>query len=265
MVKSKMRFSAIQGPISSALTIAEMEARKIRHDSTEMWARSVQPVLWLLIFGEVFNGIRAGLAPAGFSYLQYIAPGVLAQSVLFISIFYGITVVWERDVGLLTKLMSTPSPRTSIIVGKALASGVRGIFQAVVIFALALVLSVNLVLSPQNIIGTLIVTVLFAMCFSSLSMFIASILRTRERMMGIGQAITMPLFFASSAIYPISLMPQWLQYFALGNPLTYVVDALRALLLPNYVANLPLDIVALLLSTTLFIALASIFIRRLIE
>ncbi|MGI0085743.1 MAG: ABC transporter permease, partial [Nitrososphaerales archaeon] len=205
-----MHTTSIQDSITSVLTIAEMEARKIRHDSTELWARSIQPALWLLIFGEVFNGIRTGLAPSGFSYLQYIAPGVLAQSVLFISIFYGITVVWERDVGLLTKLMSTPSPRTSIIVGKALASGVRGIFQAIVIFALALILGVSLDLTPLNIIGVFVVTIIFAMCFSSLSMFIASLLRTRERMMGIGQAITMPLFFASSAIYPIYLMPQWL-------------------------------------------------------
>lgn len=257
--------STVRASITSALTIAEMEARKIRHDSTELWARAVQPALWLLIFGEVFNGIRAGLAPSGFSYLQYIAPGVLAQSVLFISIFYGITVVWERDVGLLTKLMSTPSPRYSIVVGKALASGVRGIFQAVVIFALALILGVRLELTPLNIFGTVAVTILFAMCFSSFSMFIASLLRTRERMMGIGQAITMPLFFASSAIYPISLMPQWLQFISRGNPLTYVVDALRALLLPGYVADLPLDIAALLVSTLIFVALATFFIKRLIE
>ena len=124
----------LQNSLESAFTIAEMEARKIRHDSTELWSRAVQPALWLLIFGEVFSGIRAGLAPAGYTYLQYIAPGILAQSVLFIAIFYGITVVWERDVGLLTKLMSTPSPRFSIILGKTLASGVRGMFQAVVIF-----------------------------------------------------------------------------------------------------------------------------------
>ena len=105
-----------------------MEARKIRHDSTELMMRTVQPALWLLVFGEVFNTI-GGLAPGGFSYMQYIAPGVLAQSVLFVAIFYGITIVWERDVGLLTKLLSTPSPRTSVVVGKALAAGVRGIFR----------------------------------------------------------------------------------------------------------------------------------------
>ena len=259
--------SSIEGSISSAFAIAEMEARKIRHDSTELWARSIQPALWLLIFGEVFNGIRANLAPPGLTYLQYLSPGVLAQSILFIAIFYGITVVWERDVGLLTKLMSTPSPRTSIIVGKALASGVRGVFQAVVVIALALILGINLTLNAFSILGVFLICILFAMCFSSLSMFIASLLKTRERMMGIGQAITMPLFFASSAIYPLSIMPRWLQVIARGNPLTYVVDALRTILDPNFVSIFPfyLDIIALLVSTTVFICLASISIKRLIE
>jgi ABC-2 type transport system permease protein len=255
----------LQNSLESAFTIAEMEARKIRHDSTELWSRAVQPALWLLIFGEVFSGIRAGLAPAGYTYLQYIAPGILAQSVLFISIFYGITVVWERDVGLLTKLMSTPSPRFSIILGKTLASGVRGVFQAVVIFALALILRVNVIITPVSIIGTFLVTVLFAMCFSSLSMFIASLLKTRDRMMGIGQAITIPFFFASSAIYPLALMPPWLRAFALINPLTYVVDALRAFILPGFVTNLALDIGFLLFATVLFMTLASVAIKRLIE
>ena len=84
-------------------------------------------------------------------------------------------------------------------------------------------------------------------------------------MMGIGQAITIPLFFASSAIYPLSLMPEWLRVFALGNPLTYVVDALRAIILPGYAANLLLDLAALLTATALFMTLASLAIKRLIE
>ena len=255
---------SIQRSLTSAFTIAEMEARKIRHDSTELWMRTVQPALWLLIFGEVFNAIR-GLAPGGFSYMQYIAPGVLAQSVLFVAIFYGINIVWERDMGLLTKLLSTPSSRTSVVVGKALAAGVRGIFMGVMLFALALIIGVNLRFDPLDIAGVFAVVVLFAMCFSCLSMTLASFLKTRDRMMGIGQVITMPLFFASNAIYPLSLMPVWLQRVAEYNPLSYVVDALRAMLLTGDYSGLPLDILVLLVSTTLFIACASILLKRLIE
>ena len=256
--------SSLQRSISSAFTIAEMEARKLRHDSTELWMRTVQPALWLLIFGEVFNAIR-GLAPGGFTYIQYIAPGVLAQSVLFIAIFYGITIVWERDVGLLTKLLSTPSPRISVVVGKALAAGVRGIFQGIMIFALALIIGVNLRFDPLDIAGVLLVSVLFAMCFASLSMTLASFLKTRDRMMGIGQVITMPLFFASNAIYPISLMPGWLQTISVYNPLSYVVDAMRAMLLTGDYSGLPVDIIVLLGFTTVFILSSSVLLKRLIE
>jgi ABC-2 type transport system permease protein len=251
-------------PILSVLTVAEMEARKIRHDSTELWTRAVQPALWLLVFGVTFNRLQ-GLSLGGFSYIQYVSPGVLAQSVLFVAIFYGITIVWERDMGLLTKLLSTPSPRFSIVAGKALAAGVRGIFQAIIIFALALIINVKLRLDPLDIAGVFVVIVLFAMCFSSLSMVLASILKTRDRMMGIGQAITMPLSFSSSAIYPASLMPSWLQAISTYNPLSYVVDAMRAMLLTGNYGNLPVDIGALLLSTGVLLTAASIVLRRLIE
>ena len=256
--------SSLHRSISSAFTIAEMEARKIRHDSTELWMRTVQPALWLLIFGEVFNTIR-GLAPGGYSYMQYIAPGVLAQSVLFVAIFYGINIVWERDVGLLTKLLSTPSSRLSVVVGKALAAGVRGIFMGVMLFGLALIIGVNVRFDPLDVAGVFFVVVLFAMCFASLSMTLASFLKTRDRMMGIGQVITMPLFFASNAIYPITLMPPWLQSVSRYNPLSYVVDAMRSMLLTGDYSGLPLDIAVLLLSTVVFVSCASTLLRRLIE
>lgn len=248
----------------SALTIVEMEIRKIRHDSTELWTRAVQPALWLLIFGEVFNGVRE-LSSPGFNYIQFITPGVLAQSVLFIAIFYGITLVWERDVGLLTKLLSTPSPRSSIVVGKALAAGVRGMFQVIMIFSLALVIGVNLRHDFLDIAGVFLVTILLAMCFSSLSMCLASFFKTRDRIMGIGQMITMPLFFASNAIYPISMMPPWLQFVSKINPLTYVVDALRTMLLTGNYTNLPTDIAMLLFSTLMLVSFASTLVKRLLE
>ena len=254
----------LQEWVGSVFTIADMEARKIHHDSTELWTRLVQPALWLLIFGEVLNSIR-GLSSGGLSYIEFITPGVLAQSVLFVAIFYGINIVWEKDVGVLTKLLSTPSPYSSIVVGKALAAGIRGVFQAIMIFGLALVIGVNERLDPLDVAGVFIAIVVFAMCFSSLSMFLASFLKTRDRMMGIGQLITMPLFFASNAIYPLSIMPKWLQYIAAVNPVSYTVDAMRAMLLTGDYSNMGVDVIAISVSTVLFISLASLEIRRLLE
>jgi ABC-2 type transport system permease protein len=249
--------------VSSVLTLTEFELRKLRHDSSQIWLRSVQPALWLLVFGEVFTKIRA--IPTGeVSYLQFMTPGVLAQSVMFVAIFYGITVVWERDLGLLNKLLSTPAPRSTIVLGKALSAGVRGIFQAVAVLILALIIRVKILLNPLSVLGVFMIIILFGMCFASLSMSLAPLFRTRERMMGIGQAITMPLFFASNAIYPLSLMPGWLKAIAAINPLSYVVDAMRCLLITGDLSNLPLDILAIAIATIALIVLASLSFRRII-
>lgn len=250
--------------VSSVLTITEIELRKLRHDTSQIWLRSIQPALWLLVFGVVFSKIRA-IPTGGISYLQFMTPGVLAQSVMFVAIFYGISVVWERDLGLLNKLLSTPTPRSAIVLGKALSAGVRGIFQAVAVLALALIMRIDLSLSPLDLLGEFIVIILFGMCFASLSMCLAPIFRTRERMMGIGQAITMPLFFASNAIYPISMMPGWLKAIATVNPLSYVVDAMRALLVTGDLTHLPLDMFVITLATAVFVALASLSFRRILS
>jgi ABC-2 type transport system permease protein len=250
--------------IFSAFTLAEFELRKVRHDTSQIWLRSVQPALWLLVFGTVFSQIR-GITTGPFSYLQFMTPGVLAQSVMFVAIFYGITVVWERDLGILNKLLSTPAPRSAIVLGKALSAGVRGIFQAIAVLALALIIQVHLSLNILTVLGVFAIVILFGMCFSSLSMSLAPVFHTRERMMGIGQAITMPLFFASNAIYPLSLMPGWLKAIAIVNPLSYVVDAMRALLVTGDFSSLPQDIFALVITTAALVTLASLSFRKILS
>ena len=108
------------------MTLSLVELAKIRHDRTELYTRAIQPALWLLIFGETFTRIHA--IPTGkLPYLDYLAPGIMAQSALFIAIFYGIMIIWERDFGILTKLMATPTPRAALVTGKAFAASVRAI------------------------------------------------------------------------------------------------------------------------------------------
>jgi ABC-2 type transport system permease protein len=250
--------------ITNVFTITEFELRKVFHDVSQVFIRGVQPVLWLVVFGEVMAKVRV-LPTTSYSYLQFLTPGVLAQSVIFMAIFFGINLVWERDLGLLHKLLATPVPRYSIIIGKAFSGGVRSVFQAILIFILALIIRVHLNLNPANVLGVMLVVVLSGMCFSSLSISLASLLKTRERMMGIGQVITMPLFFASSAIYPVDLMPAWLKIVSRGNPLTYVVDALRALLVTGDYSRLPIDLGVVVLSVVILTGLAVLAFRRILE
>jgi ABC-2 type transport system permease protein len=254
--------AALRRLASRMVTLCWVELRKIRHDRTELYTRAIQPALWLLIFGETFTKIHAIPTPGGIPYLAYLAPGILAQSALFIAIFYGIQIIWERDAGVLTKLMVTPTPRAALITGKAFAAGVRSIVQATVIVILAAILGVALTDNPLKLLGTAAIVVLGSAFFSCLSMTIAGLALSRDRLMGIGQAITMPLFFSSNALYPERLMPGWLQAVSKVNPLSYEVDALRGLLIGTQ-AHLGLDAVVLVAATVAGVTASSLLLPRL--
>ena len=248
--------------LSRVVTLCWVEMRKIRHDRTELYTRAIQPALWLLIYGEVFTRVHAIPTPAGISYLAYLAPGIMAQSALFIAIFYGIQIIWERDAGVLTKLMVTPTPRSALITGKAFASGVRSLIQGLVVLVIAAILGVSFTDNPLKLVAALIILAVGSAFFSCLSMTLAGIVVARDRLMGIGQAITMPLFFSSSALYPAKIMPGWLQVISKVNPLTYEVDALRGLLIGT-TTTMWLDVVVLIGATIVSITCAALLLPRL--
>jgi ABC-2 type transport system permease protein len=179
------------------------ELRKLKHDHLDIFTRSVQPLLWLFIFG---TALRRNHTLAG-------------------------GVIWERDVGQLQRLLATPIPRLGIVLGKATGAGVRALAQASVLLIVIAVAGISIKWSFLRIAGALVLLVLGTGAFASLSMILASLVRTRERFMGIGQLVVMPLFFASSALYPISIMPRWLRIVAHANPLSYEVHGMRDLLL----------------------------------
>ncbi|MET4923637.1 ABC transporter permease [Streptomyces sp. PSRA5] len=243
------------------LAMCVVELQKLRHDRTELYTRAIQPALWLLIFGETFTHIKA-IPTGGIPYIDFLAPGIIAQSAMFIAIFYGIMIIWERDAGILTKLLVTPTPRSALISGKAFASGVKALIQAVVVIVIAAALGVGLTWNPLKLLGVAVVVILGSAFFSCLSITIAGIVLTRDRLMGIGQAITMPLFFASNALYPVAIMPGWLQVVSKLNPLSYQVDALRGLLLGTP-SHLLLDFGVLVFAALVGITAASSLLGRL--
>lgn len=234
--------------ISKSYILAEMEVRKLLHDPTELISRALQPILWLGIFGEALSKIRA-IPTQGYTYLQFLTPGILTQSVVFVAIFYGLYIIMDRDTGILQKLLVTPTPRLALVWGRMISAGVRGLSQAIIIFLFAFILRIQLHVTVWSLLGVFIIIMLGAGFFTGLSMIIAAIVKTRERFMGIGQVITQPLFFASNAIYPISIMPHWLQVVANVNPLSYMVDGLRGLIVSGNTAQLPFDILVLAVAT----------------
>ncbi len=125
------------------LVVAEADIRKLLHDPMELFTRMLQPVLWLVIFAPVFSRVRA-IPTGGLRYLDFMAPGVLAQSVMFGSIFYGISVISERDQGVLQKFLVSPVQRVALVAGRALSSTLRGLVQAVLVYLIAFAMGVAL-------------------------------------------------------------------------------------------------------------------------
>lgn len=214
---------------SGTFAMAQSELRKLRHDHLDIVTRSVQPLLWLFIFGTAL-GRTHSLSLGSLEYRAYLAPGVMAQAAMFIAIFFGLAVIWERDVGQLQRMLATPLPRTAIVLGKAAGACVRALVQALLLLVVLAAAGIGVSWSVDGVLGTLALLMLGTAAFACMSMLLAAAVKERERFMGIGQLIMMPLFFASSALYPLSVMPGWLHAIARVNPLTYEVQGLRQML-----------------------------------
>lgn len=220
--------------------VIEADFRKLMHDPYELLTRMIQPTIWLLFFGQAMARVGSVPTEVG-SYLDYIAPGILAQSVLFVAIFFGLALIWEKDMGILSKILVSPAPRWLLVFARSLCGGLRAFSQMLVIYPLSAFLGIHLRWEAGALLGISGMVVLGGAIFSTLSLIAASIVKKRERFMGIGQAITMPLFFASNALYPIHYMPMWLQVISKINPLTYQVDAIRVFMIEGEYSRFGLD------------------------
>lgn len=187
---------------------------------------------------------------------------MIAQSALFVAIFYGIQIIWERDAGILAKLLVTPTPRVALVTGKAFAAGVRAVAIAMVVIVVALFMRIEMTWNPLRWLAVFGVVMLGSAFFCCLSLTIAGIVLHRDRLMGIGQAITMPLFFASNALYPTQIMPGWVKALATVNPLSYEVQMMRGLLLGQPTDYLH-DLAVLVCAVVVMIVVASSLLGRL--
>ncbi|MCS7125939.1 MAG: ABC transporter permease [Aigarchaeota archaeon] len=164
-------------------------------------------------------------------YFSYLAVGMISMITIFTSTFSGMSIVWDRRLGFLYKVLSTPVPRPAILFSKVLNAAIRSIFQSTIVFGLAILLGVRF--SPSfsliNLLGIYLAIFLFSIGLSSL--FVALALRStrHETQIAVVNLTTMPLMFTSNAFFPTSLMPDWLQTIAKINPVSYMTDALRQL------------------------------------
>jgi len=233
-----------QGRLHGVWALTTRELKKWLKDPVILFMTILQPIIWMGLLGKAMNlgGMLSNLPPqvgeqimrstfGTTDYFSFMAVGMISFTVMFTTMFSGMSVVWDRRLGFLNKVLSTPVSRAAIVFSKILNSTLRGMFQATLIMILAILFGLQL--SPSftllNILGIYLAIFLLSAGLSSL--FIALSLRStrQETQMAVVNLINLPLMFASNIFFPVSMMPGWLQAIAHVNPVSYLTDALRQL------------------------------------
>ena len=185
----------------------------------------IQPLFFLFIFGFGFNiAVFPGMQG---SYINFLAPGIIAMAILFSSMFTGVSVLWDKQSGFLQEVLVAPVSRLSIVIGRTLGGATIALFQGIIIMIIAIVLGVPVV-SPGGLMLTIVIMVLLSFTAVGFGLIIASKMHDFEGFQSIMSLILMPLLFLSSAFYPVTeSLPGWLQLLSYCNPLFYMIDGMR--------------------------------------
>ncbi|WXG46861.1 MAG: ABC transporter permease [Candidatus Atabeyarchaeum deiterrae] len=203
------------------------EVKRYFRERVRVVSSFVQPALWLLIFGSALRGTP--IPQSGFTYQEFIFPGIVAQTMLFTSMFMGISVIWDREFGFLKEVLVAPISRSSIFIGKMLGNSTDALIQGVITFMLGFIIQVPLNLLVFLAALPLMIMLTFGLVCIGLT--VASSMSSLESFGVVQSFVTLPIFFLSGALFPTTTAPAWLQTVAYFNPMTYGVDALRTVVL----------------------------------
>jgi ABC-2 type transport system permease protein len=218
-----------------------------------------QPVLYLVALGFGLGPIfeRAGQG----SYIQFLAPGVIAMTVLFTSIFSGIELIWDRQFGFLKETLVAPVPRLTIMIGRTLGGATVAVIQGIVVFAVCALAGFRIT-GVAALPGALAFTALIALLFTALGTAIASVLQDFQGFQLVMNFLVMPIFFLSGALFPLSHVPRLLGLIAAVDPLAYGVDGLRSALIGMAHFGAATDLAVLATLSAIFLALGSYLFSR---
>jgi ABC-2 type transport system permease protein len=236
------------------------EFKRFYRDRPRLLSSIARPLMWLLIMGV---GIGSSMRFSGMDveYLPFLTPGIIGMSVLFTSLFSGVSVIWDREFGFLKEILVAPISRVSIVVGKALGGATSSVFQSIIISAIAMLLGVSLGVSAVAL--TICAVVLISVGFVALGISIASMMDSMEGFNMIMNFIVMPMFMLSGALFPINSLPESVAWIPYANPMTYGVELLRYTMIGSSSIPLTLSLgVVVLFSTSTSIVASMIFGKR---
>ncbi len=246
-----------KSPLHGLWALTNRDLVKWYKNPVQLLISLIQPVVWLGLFGKALNfgsfiENQPGITPAEVaainlktfgttSYFSFLAGGMLAFIILFTASFAGMSIVWDRRFGFMNKALSTPVGRGAIVTAKVLQAIVRSLIQAAIVLGIAVALGMDTSSFTLFTVGGTFV-ILFLMSFGLSSLFVLLALRSSDwqTQMAIINLLNLPLLFASNAMLPVSIMPEWLQTLVKFNPVSYANDATRQLLLGSTTTLAPL-------------------------
>jgi ABC-2 type transport system permease protein len=209
--------------VNAIYVLVLRDFKKFIREKSRLISTLARPLIWLFLVG---GGMSRIVKPdIGISYIQFIFPGILGMTILFSSIFSSISIIWDKEFGLMKEILVAPVSRISIVIGKALSGTIISLIQALIILMLFPFLGISL--GIDSIFYVMAIAFLSSFCISSLGIIIATFYDSFESFSAIMNFIVMPMFFLSGAMYPVKMLPDILKTISRANPLTYAIDALK--------------------------------------
>lgn len=217
--------SAIDRDIQALATIWRREILHIWRDKPRLVGSSVQPVLFFIIMG---NGLAPALGPmaGGIDFKKFLFPGILGMTILFSSVFYGITVVWDREFGFLKEILAAPVRRYVVALGRILAGATISMIQAFIVLMLVPLLA-GVSLSLAMVLKLVPLLFLVAVLATSLGVALGGTMKSTQAFQVIMMVLVLPLYFLSGALFPLKNLPTWMDVLTKIDPMTYGVDPIR--------------------------------------
>lgn len=221
----------------------------------------LQPILWILLFGQVFQSLGALPQFGGTGYVTYLVPGILMMTVLYSGAWAGTGYIDDMASGVLDQLLTAPVSRSAIITGQLLQQLIINLVQSLVVLGIGLLAGARYAGGAGGVIVALIVATLLASVFCSLSVAVALAARSQIALISISQMVVLPATFLSTTMMTADLMPEWVRTVAGGNPMTWAVESARMSLTGNFADIVWWHIAALGLLAALAFLLAVFSIR----
>lgn len=215
--------------VSDVLAITKRNLTRFKRTPEILIFSSIQPVMFLLLFNYVFGG-AIGVATPGTSYINFLLPGIMAQTALFSTLQTPIALVDDLDKGAIDRFRSLPMSRGAVLAGRTFADSIRSLFIVILMFAIGTLLGFRYQVGGGKMLLAILLLVSFSYAFSWLTATLGLFIRNAEAVQTAGFLFVFPLTFASSVFVPVVTMPGWLQVFARNQPVTQLVNAMRALM-----------------------------------